>query len=365
MQRIILHKRPIACLNIVYKLYTSCLNIFLQNHCEVNEIITSEQAGGKRSLWGCTEQLLINTSISIEVRRKKRNLLTVWRDYRKAFDSVPHNWIIKALQLAKVQKNLVESIKRLTKQWATILNLHGEDQSVTSDEIHYAKGIFQGDSLSVLLFFLSVNPLSFMLGQLKGYSFGDDRKSKVTHNFIDDLKLFASNEIDIKKLLDLVTTFSRDIYMDFGIDKCAYMKVVKGKQVSNMQPLEMNDIVIQPIGEGDTCKYLGQNGNINFDAPINKERVTKEYFTRVRKIWTSELSAYNKVIAHNSFALPVLVPTFGILDWSIQDIKDLDIKTRKQLTMSGNFHPNSDIDLLYIQRNLVGRGLQQIQRVFK
>ena len=205
-----------------------------------------------------------------------------------------------------------------------------------------------------------------MLGQLKGYSFGDDCKSKVTHNFFaDDLKLFASNEIDIKKLLDLVTTFSRDICMDFGINKCAYMKVVKGKQVSNLQPLEMNDIVIQPIEEGDTYKYLGQDENINFDGPINKERLTKEYFTRVRKIWSSKLSAYNMFIAHNSFALPVLVPTFGILDWSIQDIKDLDIKTRKQLTMSGNFHPNSDIDLLYIQRNLGGRGLWQIQRVFE
>ena len=44
--------------------------------------------------------------------------------------------------------------------------------------------------------------------------------------------------------------------MDFGIDKCAYMKCVKGKQVSNLQPLEMNDIVIQPIEEGDTYKYL-------------------------------------------------------------------------------------------------------------
>ena len=143
------------------------------------------------------------------------------------------------------------------------------------------------------------------------------------------------------------------------------MNVVKGKQVSNLQPLEMNDIVIQPIEEGDTYKYLGQDENINFDGPINKERVTKEYFTRIRKIWTSELSAYSKVTAHISFAPPVLVLTFGILDWSIQDIKDLDIKTRKQLTMSGNFHPNSDIDLLYIQRNLGVRGLRQIQRVFE
>ena len=151
----------------------------------------------------------MSKSILSEVRRKKRSRLTVWLDYRTAFDSVPYYWIIKVLQLAKVPKNLVESIKRLTKQWATILNLCREDQSLTSDEIHYAKGIFQGDSLSLLLFILSVNPLFFMLGQLKGYSFGDDCKSKVTHNFFaDDLKLFASNEIDIKKLLDLVTTFS-------------------------------------------------------------------------------------------------------------------------------------------------------------
>ena len=143
-----------------------------------------------------------------------------------------------------------------------------------------------------------------MLHQLKRYSFGDDRKSKVTHNlFVDDLKLFTSNEIDIRKLLDLVTTFSRDIRMAFGKDKCAYMKVVKGKRVSNLQPLEINNIVIQPIEEGGTYKYLGQDENINFDGPINKERVTKEYFTRVRKLWTSELSAYNKVITHNSFAL--------------------------------------------------------------
>ena len=28
------------------------------------------------------------------------------------------------------------------------------------------------------------------------------------------------------------------------------MKVVKGKQVSNLQPLEMNDIVIQSIEKG-------------------------------------------------------------------------------------------------------------------
>ena len=224
-------------MNIVYKPYASCSNIFLQNHCEVNEVITSEHAGGERSAWGFTEQLRSNKSILSEVRLEKCNLLTVWLDYRKAFYSVPHDWIIKALQPARGPKNQFESIKRLTKQWATILNLSREDQGLTSDETHYANSIFQGDSLSVLLFIFSVNPLSFMLRQLKGYFFDEDPKSKVTQNFfVHDLKLFASNEIEIKKLLDLVTTFSRDICMGFGIDKWAYMKVVNGKQVTNLQP---------------------------------------------------------------------------------------------------------------------------------
>ena len=31
------------------KLYTSCINQFLQNHCEISKIITMEQADGKTS----------------------------------------------------------------------------------------------------------------------------------------------------------------------------------------------------------------------------------------------------------------------------------------------------------------------------
>ena len=40
--------RPIACLNLTYILYTSCLNNFLEHDCLTNSIITTEQAGGKR-----------------------------------------------------------------------------------------------------------------------------------------------------------------------------------------------------------------------------------------------------------------------------------------------------------------------------
>ena len=86
----------------------------------------------------------------------------------------------------------------------------------------------------------------------------------------------------------------------------------------------------------------------------NKERVLTEYFKRVCKIWSSELAGYNKFLSHNAFAVPVLILTFGLLDWTIDEIDNIDKKTRKILTMTGNFHKNSDIDKFYMPRKLEG-----------
>ena len=115
---------------------------------------------------------------------KKRNLFTIWLDYKKEFDSVPHEWLIYALQLAKLPKQLVEAIKHLTTQWCATLDLMGENEAITSDAIKFQKSIFQGDSLSVLPFILTVNPLSFMLRNIKGYSYGVERTNDIIHNFL-------------------------------------------------------------------------------------------------------------------------------------------------------------------------------------
>ena len=82
--------------------------------------------------------------------------------------------MIQSLRLAKIPEKLVTAIETLTKQWATIVQLQGDQSSITSNVINFSNGIFQGDSISVLIFILSLNPLSYMLGKLKGYSYGND-----------------------------------------------------------------------------------------------------------------------------------------------------------------------------------------------
>ena len=80
-----------------------------------------------------------------EVVKHRRNIFTMWFDYKKAFDMIPHKWLLEAM----------------------------------------------------MLFILCVNPLSHLLNQLPGYKIGPpgNRTEEISHLFfVDDLKTFAQDE---------------------------------------------------------------------------------------------------------------------------------------------------------------------------
>ena len=145
--------------------------------------------------------------------------------------------------------------------------------------------------------------------------------------------------------------------MQFGSDKCSYIYIERGKQVSLGRKFSIKNIELNHLENGNCYKYLGQDEDIGFSDTLNKERVTKEYFQRVRNICSSELYANKKVTSPNIFAIPVITPTFGIINWTKEELRNIDIKTRKLLTSTGSFHINSDINRLYSYRNKGGRGL--------
>ena len=97
-----------------------------------------------------------------------------------------------------------------------------------------------------------MNPLSH-LKQLEGYAVSNERNINITHNFfVDELKLYAGTINNLTKLLDIATTFSKDIDMKFGVDKSAYIKINAGKQANSKVPPEMNNLFIQSVANSDT-----------------------------------------------------------------------------------------------------------------
>jgi DNA-directed RNA polymerase subunit L len=66
-----------------------------------------------------------------------------------------------------------------------------------------------------------------------------------------------------------------------------------------------------------------------------------------------------------TLAVPVLKYSFGIINWRLEEIKKIDRKTRKILTMYKMHHPKADTDRLYVKRKEGGRGLSQIEAAYK
>ena len=59
----------------------------------------------------------------------------------------------------------------------------------------------------------------------------------------------------------------------------------------------------------------------------------------------------------NNRAVSVMRYGAGILKWNTDELKSLDRRTRKFMTMHGALHPKSDIDRVYLSREMGGRGL--------
>ena len=114
------------------------------------------------------------------------------------------------------------------KSWKTSKVLSYGNGAIKTRLMQIRRGIFQGDSLSPLLFCMALNPLREELHRT-GYGYwlstgrGETAKRQlVTHLlYMDDLKLYGRTPDQLKGLLRTVRTFSDDIQMKFGLDKCA------------------------------------------------------------------------------------------------------------------------------------------------
>ena len=104
---------------------------------------------------------------------------------------VPHSWILECLEALGIDEGIRKLLENSMKKWSVELTCGSESLG----DVGIKRGIFQGDSLSPLLFVACLIPLTYVLRRCAaGYEFSSNG-SKINHLlFIDDLKLYAKNE---------------------------------------------------------------------------------------------------------------------------------------------------------------------------
>jgi len=111
--------RPITCLSNIWKLLTRIIGDSIYSHFSHNSLFPPNQKGNQRGVWGTKEHLLVDKMIIKDSRHRRTNLAMCWIDYKKAFDSVSHSWILAVLNLYKVAPTIVTFFQKSMTAWKT------------------------------------------------------------------------------------------------------------------------------------------------------------------------------------------------------------------------------------------------------
>ena len=87
----------------------------------------------------------------------------------------------------------------------------------------------------------------------------------------------------------------------------------------------------------------------------------KEYLRRTRKLLEAKLSSRNLIKGINTWAVPLVRYSGPFLKRTRDELKQMDQRTRKLMTMHKALHPRDDVDRLYASRKERGRGLASIE----
>ena len=188
-------------------------------------------------------------------KKRHTNLAITWVDYRKTYDMVPHSWVIECLEFLQIADNIKQFLTRSMTKWQTELTSSGE----LLEKVNIRRGMFQGDSLSPLLFVICMVPLTLILRKLKdGYTMGQIRIKHML--FMDDLKLFGKSKRQVKSLVNAVHAVSDDIGMEFGIKKCGVLIMKRGK-VMTCEGIELPNGMTMKEVENEGYIYIWGSWN--------------------------------------------------------------------------------------------------------
>ena len=166
----------------------------------------------KKEKW-CLIMLCQETTANIirklkksELKRepKNRNLSTAWIDYKKAFNSVPHDWIIKILKIHKLDATIVKFFEHIMPNWKTSMVLNHKNGKITTPFIWFKQ--LASSKVTAHQDLSSFSPSYHYPGYcVKSTLATLWNQKKISHlYFMDDLKLFASNDSQLESQIKIV-----------------------------------------------------------------------------------------------------------------------------------------------------------------
>lgn len=227
--------RPIALTDTTYKLLMNIIKEKIEDHLEKNGRQEELQAG-------FTKQRRIEDNIFIlqacveEARKRKKNIIAIAIDFKKAYDTVNRKELIKVLKDYKISEEIINFISNIYRKDETVMKIR-RDMDIKFD---IENGIRQGCTLSPTLFkMISYKIMREMGNRCEGVRYNE---IKINSLFYADDGLILETSIEkaekaIKNLREIAEEYGLEInkekskIIQFGIKNG--VKEIDGIEVTN------------------------------------------------------------------------------------------------------------------------------------
>ena len=202
---------------------TSSLARHIERHIDDNIIKEVTQKGCCQGKNSCKNHLMTNKTINGNARQGQADLLMTWIDYKRAFYSVPHSWIIEVLKIYQSKDHKVHIWNNEFMEDLSMLDI-GRCQN----QGRYISRRFIVSS--PLLFYLALNPVCSLLQDtlwvpIRRKSCCSNSKPLGIH------KIYPKSDEELNSLIIVDKQFSDYIKIEFGISKWAKVTLLRGRKV--------------------------------------------------------------------------------------------------------------------------------------
>ena len=311
--------RQISLLSVEGKIFWSVVAKRLTSYFLNNKYVDpSVQKGGISGFSGCIEHTAAITNLIQDAKRGKKDIAIAWLDLAKAYPSIPHKLIYKALEHYHVPDQVIEMVR----QHLGGLKMRFTSGKITSDWQRLEKGIMAGCTVSVILFVAAMNILlSEASKECKGPLSDNNTRHPTCRAFMDDVTVITPKETGtrwILKKLDTLATWGR---LTFKASKSRSLVLLKGrvsKRTFFMQGERIPSVTEIPI------KCLGKWYDESLSDTSHIQDTKRQLENWLQKIDKTSLPGKLKIWCFQHGIIPRLSWPFALYEFPMTTVERME-----------------------------------------
>jgi hypothetical protein len=339
--------RPITVGSLLSRLYTGLVERRLRTVADIHQ-----RQVGFMPVNGCSANLFIFDEC-IRQAKKEGILAGCLLDVAKAFDTTPHEAILRALSSQGYDDHTIALIRDMYADICTRI-------CSTGSFIPLVRGVKQGDPLSPLLFNMVMDPLIRDL-QRKGFRLGGHEIGALA--FADDIVVMADSVDGAQEHVDQVGRYMHKLGMTLNPRKSSsfLIQAMRKTWVVRDAGLSIGETMVPGARPSSVLKYLGINYTLSqgLEGGALIDKLVKAV-NRARGLPLKPMQRVNliieRIIPKYMYGLVLCVPKVTRLHMADQEI-------RAAIKDILHLHPSTTDSLFYARKRDGGMGIPRLAKL--